>query len=203
MKVIGHINQFNQLAAKYDTTKNKDMAKRSTEAIRNLLDKNHTKTAIDFGCGTGNVGLDLLEDFESMLFVDASPAMIEQVEKKLADIDTKKASVLCLDIEKDDQLLYKADTIILSLVLHHISDSHKLLSKLYEALNKDGQLLIIEMEKPKKVSSGHGHGMDSSALTAALSEIGYQHIQSNIFYDAKKENAGQEASRFILSARKK
>lgn len=200
---MGHIHQFNQLAAKYDTAKNKDMAKRSTDAIRNLLDKSHTKTAIDLGCGTGNVGLDLLEEFESMLFVDASPEMIAQVEKKLAQRETKKASVLCLDIEKDVQLPSKADTIILSLVLHHISDRHKLLSKLYEALNKDGQLLIIEMEKQESSTGGHDHGMDRSELTTALSEIGYQHIQSNIFYDAKKESAGQEASRFILSARKR
>ncbi|MER2225439.1 MAG: methyltransferase [Carnobacterium sp.] len=199
---MGHINQFNQLAAKYDTAKNKDMAKRSTDAIRSLLDKNHTKTAIDFGCGTGNVGLDLLEDFESMLFVDASPAMIEQVEKKLTDIDTKKASVLCLDIEKDGHLPYKADTIILSLVLHHISDSLKLLTKLYDAVNEDGQLLIIEMEKLEKTSSGHGHGIDRAVLIADLSEIGFQNIQSDIFYDAEKENDEQETSRFILSARK-
>lgn len=200
---MGHINQFNQLASKYDTEKNKDMAKRSIDAIRNVLDKKAAKKAIDFGCGTGNVGLGLLEDFESMLFVDASPAMIEQVEKKLADIDTKKASVLCLDIEKDSQLPYKADTIILSLVLHHISDSHELLAKLYDALNEDGQLLIIEMEKPETTSSGHGHGMDRGVLTADLSEIGFQNIQSDIFYDAEKENDEQATSRFILSARKK
>lgn len=200
---MGHINQFNQLASKYDTAKNKDMAKRSIDAIRSVLDKKAAKKAIDFGCGTGNVGLGLLEDFESMLFVDASPAMIEQVEKKLADIDTKKASVLCLDIEKDSQLPYKADTIILSLVLHHISDSHELLAKLYDALNEDGQLLIIEMEKPEKTSSGHGHGMDRGVLTADLSEIGFQNIQSDIFYDAEKENDEQATSRFILSARKK
>lgn len=203
MKAIGHVNEFNQMAAKYDTPQNRNMAKRSTDAIRNLLDKNHTKTAIDLGCGTGNVGLDLLEDFESMLFVDASPAMIELVEKKLANMDTKKASVLCLDIEKDVQLPYKADTIILSLVLHHISDRHKLLSELYDALNKDGQLLIIEMEKQEEISSGHHHGIDRSVLAAALTEIGFQNIQSDIFYDAKKENDEQGISRFILSARKK
>lgn len=199
---MGHINQFNQLAAKYDTTKNMDMAKRSTDAIRSVLDKKATKTAIDFGCGTGNVGLGLLEDFESMLFVDASSAMIEQVEKKLADIDTKKATALCLDIEKNDHLPYKADTIILSLVLHHISDSHKLLAKLYDALNEDGQLLIIEMEKPKKKSSSHGHGFDRSVLADALAEIGFQNIQSEIFYDAEQMQDAQGVSRFVLSARK-
>ena len=49
---MGHINQFNQLAAKYDTPKNRYMAKRAADAIRNLLDESHKKTAIDFGCGT-------------------------------------------------------------------------------------------------------------------------------------------------------
>lgn len=199
---MGHINQFNQLAANYDTPKNRDMAKRSTDAIRSLLDKNHTKTAIDLGCGTGNVGLDLLEEFESMLFVDASTNMIEQVEKKLVDIDTKKATVLCLDIEKDVQLPYKVDTIILSLVLHHISDSHQLLLKLYEALNEGGQLLIIEMEKQEENSSNHHHGIDRLVLAATLTEVGFQNIQSDIFYNAKKESDEQGLSRFILSARK-
>lgn len=199
---MGHINQFNQLAANYDTPKNRDMAKRSTDAIRSLLDKNHTKTAIDLGCGTGNVGLDLLEEFESMLFVDASTNMIEQVEKKLVDIDTKKATVLCLDIEKDVQFPYKVDTIILSLVLHHISDSDQLLLKLYEALNEGGQLLIIEMEKQEENSSNHHHGIDRLVLAATLTEVGFQNIQSDIFYNAKKESDEQGLSRFILSARK-
>lgn len=203
VKTIGHINEFNQMAVKYDTPKNKHMAKRAADAIRNLLDESHKKSAIDFGCGTGLVGLDLLEDFKSMLFIDASIKMIEQVEKKLADKNTKKASVLCLDIEKDAQLPYKVDTIILSLVLHHIPDSHRLLTKLYETLNEDGQLLIIEMEKQEKDSSNHGHGMDRSVLATTLAGIGYQNIQSDIFYDAKKESDGQEASRFVLSARKK
>lgn len=191
------------MAVKYDTPKNKHMAKRAADAIRNLLDESHKKSAIDFGCGTGLVGLDLLEDFKSMLFIDASIKMIEQVEKKLADKNTKKASVLCLDIEKDAQLPNKVDTIILSLVLHHIQDNHRLLTKFYETLNEDGQLLIIEMEKQEKDSSDHGHGMDRSALATTLAGIGYQNIQSDIFYDAKKESDGQEASRFVLSARKK
>ncbi|EDP68820.1 hypothetical protein CAT7_10375 [Carnobacterium sp. AT7] len=199
---MGHIDQFNQSAAKYDTPKNKYMAKRAADAIRNLLDESHKKTAIDFGCGTGLVGLDLLEDFESMLFVDASTKMIEQVEQKLADRGTKKATVLCLDIEKDAQLPYKVDTIILSLVLHHIPDRHHLLSKLYDTLNEGGQVLIIEMEKQEKGSNHHEHGMDRSALATNLSKIGYQNIYSDVFYDAKNESNGQEASRFVLSARK-
>ena len=202
VKTIGHIYEFNQMAVKYDTPKNKHMAKRAADAIRNLLDESHKKSAIDFGCGTGLVGLDLLEDFKSMLFIDASIKMIEQVEKKLADKNTKKASVLCLDIEKDAPLPSKVDTIILSLVLHHIPASHRLLTKLYETLNEDGQLLIIEMEKQEKDSSDHGHGMDRSVLATTLAGIGYQNIQSDIFYDAKKESDGQEASRFVLSARK-
>ncbi|MBZ6527247.1 class I SAM-dependent methyltransferase [Aerococcaceae bacterium DSM 111021] len=174
------------------------MAKLATEAIRPFLDKNDSKTAADIGCGTGLIGLELLDDVESMLFVDASEKMLQQVEMKLTDKASNNASVLLIDIEKDIQLPYKVDTIVLSLVLHHIPNHPKLLSNLYDNLNDNGQLLIIEMEKQVK----NGHGVDRAELATELTELGYKKVQSKIFYNDQKENHIHDTSRFILSARK-
>ena len=192
-----HIDTFNQLAARYDTPNNKKMSKLATEAIRRFLDKKSTNKAADLGCGTGLIGLELLKDVDAMLFVDASEKMLEQVELKLKDQPTDKAEVLRMDIDKNLQLPYKVDTIILSLVLHHIPNYQTLLTNLYDQLTDNGQLLIIEMEK-----QAHGHGFEQTELTSELSRLGYQHIQSEIFYDAKKESDTQNTSRFILSAQK-
>jgi len=203
-KIIGHINEFNQLAVEYDTPENITMAKRASSAIQTMLDRNHTQIAVDLGCGTGLVGLELLDNFESMLFVDSSAKMIEQVEKKLEAVPGKKAVALCLDVEKEGELPYKVDTIILSLVLHHIEDSQQVLSKLYDSLNEGGQLLIVEMEKQGNPSGRHDHGIDRSALTKDLSKLGYSDIQSKVFYDGNLESDGQAAAdRFVLSARRK
>lgn len=202
MLIIGHIDKFNQLAATYDTPKNIEMAKRAAEAIRGLMDKKQTNQAIDFGCGTGLVGLELIDEFDSLVFVDASAGMIKEVEKKLTEVNVKKASTLCLDIEEEDTLPIKADTIVISLVLHHIADTKKLLLQLYNALNANGQLLIVEMQKQATTPYHHGHGIDSADLKHELAAIGFEKIQIDQFYDAEKESAGQEASRYVLSARK-
>ena len=43
------------------------------------------KSAIDFGCGTDLVGMNLLNEFESMLFMDTSENMLDIVERKISD----------------------------------------------------------------------------------------------------------------------
>lgn len=42
----------------------------------------HSK-AMDFGCGTGLVGLNLYAEFDERVLVDSSLAMLKQVEEKL------------------------------------------------------------------------------------------------------------------------
>lgn len=195
---MSHLDKFNQLATRYDTPLNIQMAHLAVEAIRRFKDKDKTKTAADLGCGTGLIGLDLLDDFDSMLFVDGSKNMLKAVETKLSQRGATNASVLQSDMENDLQLPRKVDTLILSLVLHHIANHQELLSKLYNNLNDNGQLFIIEMEK----QDGKHHGIDRSELNKKLSTIGFHTFQSEIFYDAPKEKDYPIISRFILSARK-
>lgn len=195
---MSHLDKFQQYATSYDSPLNRQMAKLAVEAIHRVKDKENTKLAADIGCGTGLIGLDLLDDFDAMLFVDGSKNMLKEVELKLSQRPTTNASTLHLDIETDGQLPYKVDTLILSLVLHHIANHQQLLSKLYKNLNDGGQLLIIDMEK----QDGKHHGIDRSELNKKLSTIGFHTFRSEIFYDAPKEKDHPIISRFILSARK-
>lgn len=192
------IDKFNQLATRYDTPLNIQMANLAVAAIRRFKDNNKTKTAADLGCGTGLIGINLLDDFDSMLFVDGSKNMLKAVEAKLSQKGATNASVLQSDMENDLQLPRKVDTLILSLVLHHIANHQALLVKLYDNLNDNGQLFIIEMEK----QDHNHHGIDGSELATNLSAIGFRNIQSETIYDAPKENDHHTASRFIISARK-
>lgn len=198
---MGHIDKFNQLATRYDTPNNIKMAQLATEAIRPFLNKNNTKTAADLGCGTGLVGLALLNDVDSIVFVDGSEKMLELVETKLIVKGAKNASVLLMDMEPGAQLPSKVDTIIMSLVLHHISNRQELLSNLYDNLNDNGQLLIIDMAKRTENTHAHDHGMDRIELATELQALGYKEVQSDVFYDAQKEHDAENASRFIISAR--
>lgn len=195
---MNHIEKFNQLAGHYDTPINRQMAQLAVEAIRRLKDETNTQTAADLGCGTGLIGLNLLDAFDSMLFVDGSHKMLEKVEETLRRKNITHASVLQLNIENNLQLPHKMDTLILSLVLHHIGNQAKLIANLYQQLTDGGQLFIIEMEK----THPNQHGVDRAELADKLSAAGFQEIHFETIYDAQHDSDKHHGTRFILSARK-
>ena len=83
---MGNTDKFEMNANIYDTSERIQIAKVSSAAIRKYLVDAKSKHAIDFGCGTGLVGMNLLNDFNSMLFLDTSPNMINQIKQKIADL---------------------------------------------------------------------------------------------------------------------
>ncbi|MBA5728383.1 hypothetical protein HW423_01085 [Aerococcaceae bacterium INB8] len=101
------------------------------------------------------------------------------------------ASVRLIDFEKDIQLPEKVDTIIMSLLLHHIPNYQALLASLIEQLNEDGQLLLI-----KKGKQGHGHGFDMNQLAEEVQGAGFSNVEADLFFE------DQNSSRFLLRATK-
>lgn len=188
---MGHIQKFNQLASHYDSEKNIHMAKHATAAIRQYIDDDYSKTMADIGCGTGLIGLELLDHFSTVYFVDGSESMLGEVKRKLAAANIKNAEVLQLDLEDQVNLPYKVDTIILSLVLHHIPNRQPMIKKIYDNLTENGQLLIIEM-----AAQQNHHGISKEALIADVEGVGFHSVQTETFYNMGHDN------RFILSARK-
>ncbi|WP_235841969.1 methyltransferase domain-containing protein [Neobacillus fumarioli] len=55
---------------------------------------------MDFGCGTGLVGMNLLNEFNSMLFLDTLQNMINQIKQKITNFNIQNVDTLCFDIEK-------------------------------------------------------------------------------------------------------
>ncbi len=55
-----------------------------TDAV-NVVGGNE-KSALEYGCGTGLVGLHLINDFKTLVFADSSREMLKQAEQKLGRI---------------------------------------------------------------------------------------------------------------------
>lgn len=200
---MGNTSQFEMIANRYDTPERIQTAKRSSEAIRNYLVDTKGKHAIDFGCGTGLVGMNLLSDFHSVLFLDTSQNMIDQIKGKIADSKTQNAETLCFNLEEDSLPDLHADYIFMVQVLLHVQDTASLLAKLYQVLNEGGHLLIVDFDKNEKITSDLVHnGFDQEELAAAMTKIGYEAIQSSTFYTGSKLFMGQDASLFVLDSQK-
>lgn len=200
---MGNTDKFEMIADVYDTPERIEIAKASADAIREYLVDSKEKNAIDFGCGTGLVGMNLLDDFSSVLFLDASQNMIHQIKQKISDSNIQNADTLCFDFEKDSLSDLKADYIFMVQVLLHISDVELVLSRLYQVLKEGGHLLIVDFDQNEKVVSEMVHsGFDQAELTDRMTKIGYKGIQSRTFYTGSKMFMGQDASLFILDSQK-
>lgn len=200
---MGNTDKFEMIADVYDTPERIEIAKASADAIREYLVDSKEKNAIDFGCGTGLVGMNLLNDFSSVLFLDTSQNMIHQIKQKISDSNIQNADTLCFDFEKDSLSDLKADYIFMVQVLLHISDVELVLSRLYQVLKEGGHLLIVDFDQNEKVVSEMVHsGFDQAELTDRMTKIGYKGIQSRTFYTGSKIFMGQDASLFILDSQK-
>lgn len=200
---MGNTDKFEMIAHTYDTSERIQTAQASSDALRKYIVDGKSKKAIDFGCGTGLVGMNLIDDFDSMLFLDTSPNMIQQIELKISDLNIQNANTLCFDIEQEELTGVHADYIFMAQVLLHIQDIELMLSRLYHVLNDGGHLLIIDFNKNENVVSDMVHnGFDQAKLTDVMTQIGYRHIEFKTFYNGSKLFMGQDASMFILDSKK-
>lgn len=200
---MGNTEKFEMIAGTYDTPERIQIAKIASDAIQEYLVDTKDKNAIDFGCGTGLVGLNLLNNFRSIRFLDTSQNMINQIKKKVSELNIQNADIECFDFEKEGLSNLNADYIFMVQVLLHISDAELVLSRLYDVLNEGGHLLIVDFNKNEKVVSDLVHnGFDQIELANIMTKIGYKNVQSKTFHTASKIFMGQDASMFILDSQK-
>ncbi|MGO4110371.1 class I SAM-dependent methyltransferase [Paenibacillus sp. YAF4_2] len=200
---MANTDKFEMIAHTYDSPGRIHIAKVSSDAIREYVVDAGSKNAIDFGCGTGLVGLNLLDEFNSVLFLDTSPNMINQIQQKISDLNIKNAATLCFDFEQDGLSDIRADYIFMAQVLLHIPDVEFVLSRLFDVLNEGGHVMIVDFDKNENVVSDMVHnGFNQAELADVMTRIGYNNIQSKTFYHGSKIFMAQDASMFILDAQK-
>ena len=200
---MGNTDKFDSVANSYDNPERHHIAKVASDAIKEYLGDTRSKSAIDFGCGTGLVGMNLVNEFESLLFMDTSENMLDIVKKKITDVGALNARTLCFDFESSSQPDLRADYIFMAQVLLHIQDYEAVLAKLHAVLNDEGHLLIVDFNKNDKVVSELVHnGFDQEQLKALMLKIGFKDIRSKTIYSGTKLFMNQDASLFIMDGKK-
>lgn len=200
---MGNTDIFDAMANNYDTSERMEIAKIASNAICEFVIDGKNKSAIDFGCGTGLIGMNLIKDFQSMVFLDSSKNMIEQINQKIAQFNIRNAEALCCDFETGFQADLHADYIFMVQVLLHIDDIEPVLSRLYKVLNPEGHLLIVDFDKNEAVISDKVHnGFDQKELRSLMTKLGFRDVKSKTFYTGQKIFMKEDASLFILDSKK-
>lgn len=192
-------NIFNRMAKKYDNEQRIELANTVAAEVRKHLPADSNKTLIDYGCGTGLIGLQFTDYFKQLIFSDISEGMMEVVSEKIEAGNVKNAETRATDeLDKNE-----ADVIIVSLVMLHVPEYKELIKKLYTLLNDSGQLLIADFDKNESIYHEKVHnGFTHDEMHSALIDAGFKSADIKTFYHGEKVFMNKDASMFLASAEK-
>lgn len=121
------------------------------EIIRSLLPDKPELRIIDLCCGDGTFDSALLEGLEnpSLLCLDGSAMMLESARERLSDFNNVEFREFRLE-SKAWRTLEKADAVIASLAIHHLTEAEKqeLFSYVYSVLDEEGVFVIADIVMP-------------------------------------------------------
>ena len=190
-------HDFNHKAETFDSPKNIFLANLVYQAIDKQLDLLSDKEILDFGGGTGLLALPLAKQAKSVTLVDISEKMLEQARLKAEQQDIKNIQFLEQDL-LENPLKQEFDCIVVSRVLHHMSDLDATLSLFHQHLRENGQLLIADFTKTE---TNH-HGFELPELENKLIGYGFSSVHSQILYSAEDLFQGNYSELFLTVAQK-
>ncbi|MFB5651882.1 class I SAM-dependent DNA methyltransferase [Leptospira wolffii] len=193
-------NVFNRLASMYDTEERIQLAKIISEAVKPEIQGSKKGTLLDYGCGTGLVGLELHSLVDRLFLVDSSEQMLEIVKEKITRNNIANAETIHADLRKSD-IDIRADLILASLVLLHVPVLGGLLKNLRTILNKSGKLIIVDFDKNELVHHPKIHnGFTHEELESLLLGAGFHGVKIRTFHRGKNIFMNQDASLLISTS---
>lgn len=153
------MNRFDLAASSWDSnSKRVQIASTAAKKIIEIVPINNDFDILDYGCGTGLLGLGLSEYAKSVVGMDNSTGMIEEFNKKVKELNFDNAQAIFHDITDNNLPINSFDVIVSSMTLHHILDTNDFISKCTEALRLDGYICMSDLVKED--GSFHEHGND-------------------------------------------
>ena len=189
-------SRFDSAAKEWDNKPGRmEMAQKFADVVLKSIKRRSHKTALDFGCGTGNVSFYLQDKFISINLADSSQGMLDMVREKTEKAGIDHFKPLLIDIEKKEHK-GKYDVIYSLMALHHVRNVPKVISSLGKMLNKNGILIIGDLEK----EDGNFHqypenldvhyGFEKKKLERILIENNFEVHDYGIFHELIREHTG-------------
>jgi len=188
------MRNFDEAAATWDKEPRRiAMMKAVGEAILRDARPSKTMDVLDYGCGTGLVGLYLLPHVGSVTGADSSTGMLEVLRAKIRDGDIAGMTAIQLDLAKDPVPGDRFHMIVSSMVMHHVADVGRVLSAFRDMLHPGGAVCIADLDAepgtfhPSDAALGvHHHGFDRGQFRERLAALGFQDIRTTTAHVVQK-----------------
>ncbi len=200
------MSEFDDQAASWDAHPSRlERSEAVAAAIRERVPLKKAMAALEYGAGTGLLGLRLAGSFWKLVLMDSSPEMVRVMQEKVVALHLDHVFPACVNLEEGD---YdgRFDFIFNQMVMHHIRDVDFLLKKFCDMLNPGGWLAIADLYAEDGSFHGEGftghHGFDVDELAARVGMAGFGSVESRPCYVRKKmvKDQMREYPLFLMTA---
>ncbi len=174
-------NYFDQSAADWDVEPRRvELAKAVGKAVLRQVQPTREMDVLDYGCGTGLLGLFLLPCVRSVTGADSSEGMLRVLEDKIRSGGLQRMQATKLDLLHESPPEARYHLIVANMVLHHVDRIEVLLAAFYRLLQPGGYLAIADLDPepglfhgPEVAPSVYHHGFDRGVLMNFLRQAGF------------------------------
>jgi ubiquinone/menaquinone biosynthesis C-methylase UbiE len=188
------VSDFDARASTWDEDASKrERARRVAEAIVARVPSLSGKTLLEYGAGTGLLGLALQPLVAELTLADSSREMLAVAEKKIASGGIRNAKTLQLDLAAGPAPELRFDVVCTLLTLHHIPDTDGILAAFHRLLSSGGLLCVADLDREDGSFHGPGFsghkGFDRAELGARLERSGFRNVRFETVCDVRKQTA--------------
>lgn len=200
---------FNERAKDWDkNTAAVQNARRVATAIRKQVSLTKNMSAMEYGCGTGQLSFALQDSLGPITMADSAPGMLAVLAEKIAASGVDNMSPRLLDLAKNPLPVERFDLIYTLMTLHHVEDAKAVLLSFHALLNPGGALCVADLDQEDGSFHGAGvevhKGFNRHSLEHSLADIGFSNIRYEIASTMNREVEGKnkEFSVFLCCAEK-
>ena len=202
---------FDKLAKDWDADPDKiERAKVTAERIRELVQVTKDTRAFEYGCGTGQVSFFLKDYLKEITLADDSEGMLAVLREKIESSGAGNMTAVYLDLAREPVPDETYDLIYISMTLHHIIDTPRMLSAFHTLLVPGGSLCIADFDLDDgSFHAGHEgfdghHGFDRDELKNMLEEAGFEgtSFETCFMIDKEIDEEVREYPVFLAHSRK-
>ena len=194
-----NLSRFDAIAAQWDESPMRtEMARAVADAISAAVPLEPHWHALEYGCGTGLVGLQLLPHVGHLLETDLSPGMLTVLGEKARAAGLDKIATQVLDLTRSAPPAARFDLIFSSMALHHIPDVAALLRTFFSMLVPGGWVALADLDaedgsfhSPDVPGVAH-HGFDRKTLEGWLGAAGFAAVSIRTAYTVEREREGEQ-----------
>ena len=164
--------------------------------------------ALEFGAGTGLLGIELKNYFNEITLMDNSVEMNNIAVSKIQKAGINNIKTIVFDLEKNKYIDEKFDIIYSQMSLHHVVNIEEIILKFHEMLNPKGFLSIADLYKEDGTFHDDDQkvqfGFEPEDLVNMLKKSGFKNVEYKQCFEIKKVNNEMERNYpiFLMVAEK-